>query len=120
MRVKLDENLGMRGAGPLRTSGCNVATVLEQALCSATDSTLAEVCRAESRVLITLDLDFANTLRFAPRLPAMAFCMAETNPSLARSWLTTSPIFSSPRPRMVFTAPSLPSAMANRSRNGEA
>jgi len=33
---------------------------------SAADATLIEVCRAEARVLISLDKDFANTLRFRP------------------------------------------------------
>jgi predicted nuclease of predicted toxin-antitoxin system len=40
--------------------------VLEQDLCSVADATLAEICRVEQRVLLTLDTDFSNTLRFRP------------------------------------------------------
>jgi predicted nuclease of predicted toxin-antitoxin system len=66
MKVKLDENLGSRGAKILRAGGCEVVTVVEEDLCSAADSTLIEVARAEGRVLISLDKDFTNTVRFRP------------------------------------------------------
>ena len=66
MKVKLDENLGNRGAELLRNAACDVATVVSEQLCSAADATLIEVCRVEGRVLISLDKDFANTLRFRP------------------------------------------------------
>ena len=81
MRLKLDENLGQRGAFLLRRAGHDVVTVFDQGLQSTFDPDLIEVCRTEDRCLVTLDLDFSNPLRFNPedyagivvlRLPARA------------------------------------------------
>ena len=67
MRIKLDENLGSRRATePLRSAGHDVATVQDEALHAAADDRLAEVCRAEGRCLVTLDLGFANSVRYVP------------------------------------------------------
>ena len=66
MRLKLDENLGLRGAGLLKNAGHEVATVSGQSMCSASDRELLSACRRENRCLVTLDLDFANPLVFPP------------------------------------------------------
>ena len=67
MRFELDENIGLRGSRILTDAGHDMATVRGQALAGAEDRALIEVCRAERRALVTLDLDFANPLVFEPR-----------------------------------------------------
>lgn len=66
MNFKLDENIGQMGRALFVEAGHNVATVLEQNLQSAPDTTVIEVCQAEQRCLVTLDLDFSNPLSFDP------------------------------------------------------
>jgi len=66
MKVKLDENLGLRGRELLFSRGFDVETVLSQGLCGATDHVLIDVCRTERRCLVTLDFDFSNPVRFPP------------------------------------------------------
>ena len=66
MKIKLDENIGNRGVEILSAAGHDVATVVEQTLCSASDQILLDVCSAESRCLVTLDLGFSNPILFNP------------------------------------------------------
>jgi len=66
MKIKLDENIGRRGIELLRAAGHDVMTVRDQNLQGADDETLFGVCGGEGRVLITLDHDFGQVLRFPP------------------------------------------------------
>jgi predicted nuclease of predicted toxin-antitoxin system len=66
MKCKLDENLGDIGRDVLTASGHDVSTVVMQELSGSVDVALYEACRREGRVLITLDRDFGEVLRFAP------------------------------------------------------
>lgn len=47
MKIKLDENLGERGAALFQTAGHDVATVAGQGMSSAADGELLAACRAE-------------------------------------------------------------------------
>ncbi len=66
MRFKIDENLPIQVVGLLEEAGHDAATVVVQDLQGCADRSLAEVCRDEGRVLISLDLDFADIRGFPP------------------------------------------------------
>ena len=67
MKFKVDENLPTEYAPILREAGFEADTVSDEKLSGAGDSVLSERCRAEDRVLMTLDLDFANVQAYAPK-----------------------------------------------------
>jgi predicted nuclease of predicted toxin-antitoxin system len=66
MRAKLDENLELGLAIPLRHGGNDVETVLSEGYSGRSDEAIYEACLRERRTLFTLDLDFANPVRFPP------------------------------------------------------
>ena len=66
LKFKIDENLPAEFAAILREAGFDAATVAEEALSGATDTLLLKRCRTETRVLLTLDLDFANVQAHPP------------------------------------------------------
>jgi predicted nuclease of predicted toxin-antitoxin system len=66
VKLKLDENLGPAIARVFEGGGHDVCLVREQGLGGKSDSVLIEVCRAEGRCLVTLDLDFSHILNFPP------------------------------------------------------
>ena len=66
MKLKLGENFGRRCVDFLISSGHDVATVAGQHMSGAADQDVIQAYHAESRCLVTLDLDFANPLRFKP------------------------------------------------------
>ena len=66
MKFKIDENLPPFVAARLRTAGFDAVTVADQALSGTSDERLAPLCAAEGRILVTLDLDFADIRAYPP------------------------------------------------------
>lgn len=66
MKIKLDENLGRRVVEVFRKAGHDATTVRDQNLQGVRDEALYGICRQEGRCLVTVDLDFADVLRFPP------------------------------------------------------
>ncbi len=66
MRIKLDENVDERLAVLLRDAGHDANTIREQGLHGTEDKALYEICKREDRLMVTLDLDYSNIIRFPP------------------------------------------------------
>lgn len=66
MRLKLDENLSRSVAELCRGAGHDVMTVRDQELQGAPDQEVFAVSAREGRVLLTLDRDLGQVLRFPP------------------------------------------------------
>lgn len=66
MKLKLDENLGGRWAEQLRNAGHDVHTIWDEHLSGASDTEVLAAAVDETRALVTMDLDFANPIRFPP------------------------------------------------------
>ena len=69
MRVKLDENLPLpvQFKSLVTASGHDAATAVDKGLGGAPDGAIASAYTAEERVLITLDLDFADIRTYPPK-----------------------------------------------------
>lgn len=66
LRFKLDENVPVDAIALLVAAGYDCHSVYDESLGGAADPDVAEACRAESRVLITLDLDFSDVRAYPP------------------------------------------------------
>jgi predicted nuclease of predicted toxin-antitoxin system len=66
VRVKLDENLPRDVRERLEALGWDVHDVHEEQLAGALDAAIQVACETEDRVLITLDMDFADVRRYDP------------------------------------------------------
>ncbi len=84
MKFKLDENFGTRAREIFQEKDHDVQTVHDEGLQGSTDQNLYDLCCNEQRCLITLDLDFADVLRFPPRATnGIAVIRVPRNPSLS-------------------------------------
>ncbi len=66
MKFKTDENMPIEAAEELTRAGHDAITVADQQLAGHTDGHVAEVCKAEGRALLTLDLDFSDIRIYPP------------------------------------------------------
>lgn len=83
MKFKLDENLSIRTQQLFRAAGHDIQTVRDEELQGSSDQHLYEVCGAEQRCLVTLDLDFADIIRFPPdQIGGIVVIRVPRNPSL--------------------------------------
>lgn len=66
MRCKADENLPTEAADLCRAAGHDCHTVADERLGGAPDPAVYQHCQQENRVLLTLDLDFADIRAYPP------------------------------------------------------
>ena len=66
MKLKLDENFDVRLVPELLKEGFDADSVIAEGLAGSSDETIYDTCKAVGRILVTLDLDFSNPLRFPP------------------------------------------------------
>jgi len=90
VRLKLDENLGRRLRPLLAAHGHDVDTVVNEGLGGADDNAVAAAAQREGRMLLTIDLDFADIARFAPgsHPGIVVIRVQEPRPSLVIAALT--------------------------------
>jgi hypothetical protein len=75
VKFKIHENLPSEAAETLRQSGFAADTVADEDLSGSNDETVAGRDRSEDRILLTLDLDFANIRSYPPAsTPGSSFC----------------------------------------------
>jgi predicted nuclease of predicted toxin-antitoxin system len=67
MHFKIDENLPIEATALFQNAGYDAMSVFEQKLVGAADHDLAAVCQNEGRIIITLDLDFADIRTYPPQ-----------------------------------------------------
>ena len=60
MKFKVDENLPREVADVLQHAGHDASTVHDEALGGRADPVIAQVCRDEERILVTLDRGFGD------------------------------------------------------------
>lgn len=83
MKFKLDENFGTRTQQIFRSQGYDVKTVRDEDLAGCSDQQIYEICCSEQRCLVTLDLHFADTVRFPPdKSSGIVVIRVPQNPSL--------------------------------------
>jgi predicted nuclease of predicted toxin-antitoxin system len=70
VKFKFDENLPFECSVSLQNAGFDSETVTAENLAGANDAVVFEHCQREKRILVTLDLDFANVQLYPPNAHA--------------------------------------------------
>ena len=70
MKFKVDENLPAEVADLLRAAGHDAQTVPEENLTGVDDDVVCAVAQTEQRIVLTLDLDFADIREYPPEAGA--------------------------------------------------
>jgi predicted nuclease of predicted toxin-antitoxin system len=68
MKFKIDENLPIDATKLFRNAGHDAWSVYDQSLSGKSDDEIALVCQQEQRILVTLDVDFADIRAYPPGL----------------------------------------------------
>ena len=72
MKFKIDENLPKEVAELLTYEAHDAVTVNDEGLQGSLDAKLAQTCKTEDRVLVTLDMGFADIRSYPPQsLPGL-------------------------------------------------
>jgi len=66
VKIKLDENLSRHLKSSLVQRGHEVSTASEEGLLGRLDAEVGAAAKAEERMVLTLDLDFADLRKFPP------------------------------------------------------
>ncbi|MBL8092019.1 MAG: DUF5615 family PIN-like protein [Anaerolineales bacterium] len=66
MKFKIDENLPVDVAKLLKQAGHEADTVHDEGITGADDITISKICKKEKRIIITLDLGFADIRTYPP------------------------------------------------------
>ncbi|MFN8548263.1 MAG: DUF5615 family PIN-like protein [Candidatus Eisenbacteria bacterium] len=66
MKFKIDENLPVAAAAALRRHGHDAVPVLDQVAAGTSDHVISDLVRREGRILLTMDLDFADIRAYRP------------------------------------------------------
>lgn len=84
MKFKIDENVPTGAVEVFRTQGHECHTVFDKTLGGAADSQIADKCRSEGLVLVTLDLDFADIRTYPPAQHAGIVVLRPSEPDRDR------------------------------------
>lgn len=67
MKFKLDENFGPSAKEVFDRRGFDSKMVIEEGLSGASDAVILDAAIREDRILVTMDLDFADILLYPPK-----------------------------------------------------